>query len=266
MLATVAKRKLLSRAIAKGVVNQIINSRLNYVAQIHEIPQQSKDKINKEIQNLVRAQFGLDQPTILARMYTEQQWGGLGIEDPANVADRAMLAEYMMAINSGKEAYTAEIMQENASHSTEMARTDQAQHRKTKAQMHTPTSRTWQQAGHECSCGANSSRDTMHAQALRCAGLSISESSAHRCTLSEQARERERRNENYGKHQLQVGEIIWVQHKLTGDQRLAAFYGINTQNIGQDKMALAWLPSFESAKRGRAPSILCRQTDAHMFP
>lgn len=123
VLAVFAKRKLLSPAIAKGVVNQIINSRLNYVAQLHEIPKQTKDQIKNEIQNLVRAQFGLAQPTIIARMYTEEKWGGLGIEDPANVADRALLAEYMLAMNSQKEAYTADIMQANARQSNLLART-----------------------------------------------------------------------------------------------------------------------------------------------
>ena len=100
VLAAVARRKLLSPAIAKGVVNQILNSRLNYVAQLQEIPSASKEAIQKEIQHLLRAQFGLAQPTTLARMYTEEKWGGLGIEDPANVADRAMLAEYIIAMNS----------------------------------------------------------------------------------------------------------------------------------------------------------------------
>lgn len=131
--------------------------------------------------------------------------------------------------------------------------------------MHTPTCRTWHRDGQDCTCGANSSRDTMHAQALRCASnlnLAISEVRAHGSTLSEQGRERDRKEKN-GKPQLSIGEIIWLQHKSTGDQRLAAFYGINTQNIGKEKMALAWLPSFECAKRSRANNILCRPTDAH---
>lgn len=92
----------MSPAIAKGIINQIINSRLNYTAQLHELPTTYKTQLASEIHKLLRVQYGLAQPTTLSRMHTDEAWGGLGVEDPNNVADRAMLAEYLIAMNSEK--------------------------------------------------------------------------------------------------------------------------------------------------------------------
>ena len=238
--------------------------RLNYVAQLHEIPPANKEEIRHAIHKLVRAQYGLADPTILARIHTEEKWGGLGIEDPENVADRATLAEYMIALNSQKEAYTAAILQENARHSATLAGTDQAVKRRTKSQMHTASCRAWQDAGGDCYCAANNSRDSMQAQAQRCAQnlhLRICSANDHANTLSERERERERDRHN-GKNQLHIGEIIWIKHKETGDERLAAYYGLNMQDIGVDKMALAWLPQLMCQRGGSKNNLLCRKLDA----
>ena len=155
-------------------------------------------------------------------------------------------------------------MRANAARSIKLAGTEQAQTRRTKEQMHTRECRAWQQSGRACGCDANMSRDTMHAQAQRCArnlGLTIwkAEEQANTWSAREQEMEIHRNN---GQEQLSLGEIIWVRHRTTGDERLAAFYGTNVHNIGEDKMALAWIPYFACKQKGKAPNILGRKVDA----
>ena len=53
------KRKLMSPAIATGIINQILTSRLNYTAQLHEMPSATRHAIQSEINQLARHQFGL---------------------------------------------------------------------------------------------------------------------------------------------------------------------------------------------------------------
>lgn len=65
-----------------------------------------------------------------------------------------------------------------------------------------------------------------------------------------------------GKRQLTHGELIWLTHTKTGDERLAAFHGCGIQGIGDDHVALTWLPRLQCKKGGVHKTLLARPTDA----
>ena len=91
----------------------ILNMRLNYIAQLNEIPEQYLKRITRSVKDFVRSQFGIANPTAADKFFLPQTQGGLGIEDPTNVATRAYIEEYMLALNSGREELTARIMRAN---------------------------------------------------------------------------------------------------------------------------------------------------------
>ena len=221
MLATHTRRKLISPAIAKGVINHILNSRLNYIAQLHEIPDTQKHAIKQEIHKLARQQFGLSAPTTTARLYSYEKWGGLGLEDSDNVADRAYVAEYLIALNSQKEQYTAAILHETAGEIREPSRDTQPRderHLHSTTHMRVVPGRM-QEARATVEFVAY--RDTQHAQGLRCAqrlGLSIRRTKDWETSLRGQQRMHHQQEAN-GQHQLRIGEIIWIKHIETGGRK-----------------------------------------------
>ena len=264
MTAIQMKKKLISPAIAKGILNMIMSSRLNYTAQLNEIPAKYADAIAKEVESLARAQFGLSGPTIKHRMYTPDNRGGLGLEDPTNVATRAALSEYIIAINSDKEAYTAAILKANAEKVQYLSRHAQHIPRRTGAAVHTPQCRTWLRLGHECHCGNKAYQDTQHAQVMRCAkrlGLRLEAAIDANNNILHTSEERERRRLN-GKQPIEQGELVWMQNKSSGEERLAAFHGAHIEGLEHGQIALAWLPSINTARKVKHNTILSRPTDA----
>ena len=258
------RKKLMSPAIAKGIINQIMSSRLNYTAQIHEIPTTHKRVIKAEVNKLARAQFGIAGPSITHRLYTPPDQGGLVLDDPDNVADRAMVTEYLIALNSNKEQYTAKLLRENAAAVQHTLPIHKPPPRKTRATSHTPWCRTCMSYGHGCSCQPVIHQDTMHAQALRCAhrlGWRLQETELHERSIDFILKEKQRQHHN-GKNRLEQGELIWMRHINTGDERLAAFHGHNPHNRGRDSIALTWLPAIRSKHPRAHGTILGRSHDA----
>lgn len=116
------KRKLISPEIARGIINMILSARLNYTAQNNEIPPAEHRKIMDACKTLSKQQYGFAKPSITAKLFTHPTEGGMGVENPLNVADRATVAEYLMALNSEREKYTADIMKDNIRRINNMTR------------------------------------------------------------------------------------------------------------------------------------------------
>ena len=241
-----------------------MTARLNYVAQLHEIPQTVKHAITQDIHLLVRNQFGLATPTILHSVYTPPDQGGLGLENANNLADRAMVTEYILALNSTKEAYTAKLLRENAETITRKLPSLTNPKRLTGKTTHTAWCRTCMEDGYACTCYSTTVSDTMHAQALRSAarlGWRITATDDLEHTLGHLEAER-KRNMHNGKKQLTHGELVWLRHRATGDERLAAFHGTNPEGTGAQNMALTWLPRLFCQRGGKHNNILGRATDS----
>ena len=240
------KRKLISPAIAKGIINMILSARLNYTAQNNEIPLAAQKQIKDACQTLAKQQYGFAQPSITAKLFAHPTEGGMGLENPQNVADRATVAEYVLALNSEKEQYTAEIMRDNIKRIDDMAHAIKPISRRTASTNHTPRCLQHQKQGGECTCRQLTYQDMQYAQAGRSAarlGLTIQATAVYDTAVRALVKARERAVHN-GKQRIQPGEYLYLKHKRTGDERCAVFY-TNVSTETGTHLGLTWLPKLE---------------------
>ena len=247
------KRKLISPEIARSILNMILSARLNYVAQIQEIPLTEQKAILQACLSLTKQQHGLSNPTINAKLFSHPTRGGLGVEDPQNVADRATVAEYVMALNSTKEEYTAAVMRDNIKRIEDLAHNIKPIPRRTGKNTHTITCQQTLNHGGQCTCCATPYHDMMHAQAGRCAarlGVTIQDVATYDNGLQARAHARDKKKHN-GKQHAQPGEFLYLRHKQSGDQRLATLYEtLPADNAVQ--LGLTWVPrlGYSNGKQG----------------
>ena len=224
----------------------IMSARLNYTAQNNEIPPAAQKQIKEACQTLAKQQYGFAQPSITAKLFTHPTEGGMGLENPQNVADRATVAEYVMALNSEKEQYTAEIMRDNIKRIDDMAHAIKPIARRTASTNHTPRCLQNQKQGGECICRQLTYQDMQYAQAGRSAarlGLTIQATSVYDTAVRALVNARERAVHN-GKQRIQPGEYLYLKHKRTGDERCAVFY-TNVSTDAETHLGLTWLPKLE---------------------
>ncbi|HEY9760040.1 MAG TPA: RNase H family protein, partial [Oculatellaceae cyanobacterium] len=223
--ANMMRRKLMSPEIAKGVLNLIMTTKLQYIAQIHQIPSNIIKKMEKSCNQLAKAQFGLPNCTATASLYTNADTQlGLGLEHPGDVVNRTVVDEYVKALNSEKEAYTAEIMKANIKlvrknswrvkkicnlvHVTET--TEHALHCRKHRQEHEQ----------ECVCQVKSYWDASYMQALRAAKtIGVEIENVQECERgikgqSDRLHIRQANNES----QVRKNDYVWLQSKLTNSE------------------------------------------------
>ncbi|HEY9758904.1 MAG TPA: reverse transcriptase family protein, partial [Oculatellaceae cyanobacterium] len=163
--ANLMRRKLISPQIARGVLNLIMSTRLQYVAQLHYIPHKSIKQMERACNILAKSQFGLPNSTANAALYAKPDTQlGLGLEHPGDVANRTIVDEYVKALNSTKESYTASILKENielVKRKSWNVKTQDKLRSVTSITEHAPNCRTHRKAvANECICGIVSYWDT----------------------------------------------------------------------------------------------------------
>ena len=235
------RRKLMSPEICKGVINMILNMRLNYIAQLNEIPEQYLKRITKSVKDFVRSQFGIANPTATDKFFLPQTQGGLGVEDPVNVATRAYIEEYMLAINSGREELTARIMRANQDKLEQIACGNKQLLTHTDKAAHTQQCRRINQDQRYCTCGTLNPQNTMYAQmirTLRKIGWTL-QSTASRETSTKAIIEQRLRDIGNGKNHIARNELIWAsKHDSNGEASEA--YLISWTGYVQDAQGKQW--------------------------
>jgi hypothetical protein len=71
-------------------------------------------------------------------------------------------------------------------------------------------------------------------------------------------KESERAKDN-GKRPLELGELVWMKHRQTGEERMAAYHG--RQEGSPDKILLTWLPKLVSLHSKYCATVLGRKTN-----
>ena len=242
-------RKLISPEIAKGIINMILSARLNYTAQNNEIPPADQNKILDACKTLAKQQYGFARPSITAKLFTHQTAGGMGLENPQNVADRATVTEYVMALNSEREKYTADIMRDNMCRIDDIAHNIKPVQRRIGKAVHTIACLSHQKTGGSCTCHKIAYQDMQYAQAGRSAarlGVTIQSCAQYETALKALTCDQERAKYN-GKKPLLPGEYLHLTHKQSGEERCAVYYE-EIRNEGKPFLGLTWLPKLQYVK------------------
>jgi hypothetical protein len=77
-------------------------------------------------------------------------------------------------------------------------------------------------------------------------------------TLTFSLLENERARDN-GKRPLAMGELVWMKHRQTGEERMAAYHG--RRDGSTEDILLTWLPKLVSRNTLACTTILGRKTD-----
>ena len=182
--ANMMRRRLMTPDIAKGVVNLILSTRLNYIAQMYELPAVARDTMEKQVNKLVKAQYGYPTATATQKLYTATDDGGDGMEHPGDLADRALIHEYYLALCSEVEKRTAKIMEQNIQRISQLSggdpmnggstakRAKRFNHHKAECPLAPQKNPKGQKQGSQtqakkCTCDTVRLADTMHMQCAR---------------------------------------------------------------------------------------------------
>jgi ribonuclease HI len=263
--ANMMRRKLMTPEMAKGVVNMIICTRLNYVAQMYEIPARARDKMEKQCNKLVKAQHGYPMATATQKLYTRWEDGGDGIEHPGDVADRALIHEYFIALNSEVEERMAKIMKQNIEKVNQLAggdpqcggkiRTEYRAKNKNHHKVWCPMAPHWQantipapQSGKKtCTCDTERYQDTMHMQCIRALkrqGYTLRKTNEYESELTSGLKEGERLRQ-MAKKVVVEGQIIQLEGKQGEGRYIAQVMGQwapEEPAEGSTRLQLRWYP------------------------
>ncbi|MCP3968258.1 MAG: hypothetical protein GY718_18255, partial [Lentisphaerae bacterium] len=106
-------RKSLPPNVVKGVVNEIMNARVRYVAAVEGIPKIMKTKIETMVKRICKRKIGMKNEAINEYVFASKKVGGMGIRNPVVMAEAALVNEYVYHMNYETSQGLKEIMNEN---------------------------------------------------------------------------------------------------------------------------------------------------------
>lgn len=96
-----------------GVMNMIINAKVRYVTVNSALDVTTRNELQQICTKLVKDKLRLKKETSTAWIFSPPSKGGLGIMNPAEIADAALISEYAYHINSKRHSELADLLDDN---------------------------------------------------------------------------------------------------------------------------------------------------------